>query len=173
MTATISPATNFPETFTRKEADVHILKMAKSHTTKVGNVDALVTNTVIVGVINATNHAINFYKPEDSFSDGRKNIIKEGAKPYYTLPAGVSLNVQYETEKSDVFGFQLTTRKIVSVDIPQSFNGADIVICSAQYSQAINAIKHNTEAHDVLFLGVDTLYYKEGGIAGAVGFIAQ
>jgi hypothetical protein len=149
MTAT----TNFPETFTRKNIECQ----------SIGR----------VCIINGTSHVIPLYRKEDVKYDGRKNILYDGATPICTIEKGTALNLRYETEESEVLGMPLTTRKFVSADIPNSFTGIDIVICSAQYAIAMTAIKHNTEAHDTLFLGIDTVYNSEGAVVGAVGFIAQ
>ncbi len=45
-------------------------------------------------IINGTQHKICIYSLEDTYSiqDGRKLVVKEGAKPFYTIPAGTNLN---------------------------------------------------------------------------------
>jgi hypothetical protein len=72
-----------------------------------------------MSIINRTPHDINLYKEEDTVfvPEIRKLVVKEGAVPYLTIPAGTPVNAkQAKTDAGNLYGVPCKEFTFESVD---------------------------------------------------------
>lgn len=91
---------------------------------------------------NYTSHSINFYRYEDVIYNEniRKNLVKEGARPYKTLPSEGLLNAEINMIPSqEILGIPCMSR---SIQIPNiELEKRCLYIVSVQFFSAIEQQK--------------------------------
>lgn len=98
-------------------------------------------------IFNGTTHNISFFHPEDTeaIQGGRKLIVKDGAKPFLTIPAGENLNAQKGNLPSPAIASEIPLKGAVTFTgydpIPE---GYDLIVCSNLYRSAVKELGGDT-----------------------------
>jgi hypothetical protein len=91
-------------------------------------------------IINATPHALNFYKPDDAVSDEKRGwIAKEGATPYLTIePSGIIPRCKkLSNEVGEINGIPIRVSEFGDIDeLPESADGVIYVVSQIVQSAA-------------------------------------
>lgn len=125
-------------------------------------------------IYNGTQHTINFYRAEDTVAvqEGRKLVIKDGAKPITVIPGGKNLNAtktNLPTPNFDVNNIPLKGAVVFqSYDPIPSEALNKIVIVSNLYRSAVKELGGDT----TLLATVDGAVYSDESAVRPCGCLA-
>lgn len=130
-------------------------------------------------IYNGTNHSIDFYSPE-SYINARKDkkILKEGAKPCFTLPQQDALSSYEQLNQVAVYedyNIPIFKRVVNQIDLlSDSYFSYDYIVVSNLYKYSIGKIM----VHPLLLRRICTIekvYSKDNQdfVVGAAGIIEE
>lgn len=97
-------------------------------------------------IVNGTSHTINIYAIDDcvSIQDGRKLVLKEGAKPVAVIAAGSNLNATKVNLPAPVGEFGFPVKGAVRFTDADPIPDGDLVIVSNLYRAACVELGRDT-----------------------------
>lgn len=96
-------------------------------------------------IFNGTAHEITIYSIDDcDQTDPRRLVLKDGAKPVYTIAAGKPLNAVKVNKKFPDGDFPFPVAGAVVFESADPIPDADVVICSNLYRAACVHLRRDT-----------------------------